>query len=83
MSVVLGFTTAIPAARQRVAVTPIGCYGAVRKIFEPLPIIVAAAIGAVAIWYALRNDVDTQKALAIGAVTGALIQISVRLFGVS
>ena len=54
-----------------------------RKVFEPLPIFIAAAIGAVAIWYALRNEIDANKALAIGAVTGAVIQISVRLFGVS
>lgn len=80
---VRGFITAIKAVLLRIAVTPIGCYGAVRKIFEPLPILVAAAIGAVAIWYALRDEIDTSKALAIGAVTGAVIQMSVRLFGVS
>jgi hypothetical protein len=50
------------------------------RIFEVTPIFVAAVIGAIAFMYFDSTD---QNALAHGAATGALIQIGVRLLGVS
>lgn len=52
-----------------------------KPVFEVLPLLVAATIGAVALWYFV-GDKD-QDAIAHGALLGAGVQIGVRLFGVS
>jgi hypothetical protein len=56
-----------------------------REFFEVKPILVAAAIGAVAlvIINLFYEEPSPWSALATGAVVGATVQIGVRVFGVS
>jgi len=61
------------------------------RIFEPLPLIVAAAIGAAIFVFvltpasttALPNASDMATRAGQGALVGAAVQVGVRLLGVS
>jgi hypothetical protein len=53
-----------------------------RAALEPKPLIVAAAIGAIAFW-ALRRGGRRYSDFAAGALVGVAVQFGVRLVGVS
>lgn len=54
--------------------------------FELKPLIVAALVGAFALWtlgYIRKATGDHRRDLAVGAVLGPVVQVGVRLAGVS
>jgi hypothetical protein len=55
-------------------------------VFELRPLLVAVLVGAVALWtlgYVSRGTGSHRRDLALGAGVGAVVQVGVRLAGVS